>query len=88
MIRYLTAGFTSSVQELALNRLVACADRHPVWGLHCYEAGVTMVTRYPSVHDIITDTSIAIYASGETIRGELLLLLLLRAPAPTCDSQQ
>lgn len=46
-----------------------------------------MATRCTSVCDIITDTIIPIYASGETIQTTLLLLFLF-APAPTYDFKQ
>lgn len=40
-----------------------------------------------TVHDIITDTLIAIYASGKTIQT-ILLLFFLPVPAPTYDFKQ
>lgn len=61
-----------------------CLCGNPIWWLHYQQIGVTIATWCTSVHDIITDTVVPIYASGKTIQA-LLLFLFLPVPAPVCD---
>lgn len=61
-----------------------CLCGNPIWWLHYQEIGVTIATWCTSVHDIITDTIVPIYASGKTIQI-LLLFLFLPVPVPASD---